>query len=87
MVEFGVEHFVLTGGVVHKPGVEGIFPAFLVGAILASIDDQIFLQTASTGMKWHKPKFHKSYGTWIRGKEHEREAWAHVAARLHKVLR
>ena len=61
------------------------YPA--VPLLVASIYDEIFLQTASMGMKWHQRKFHESYNTWIRGKEHEREAWAHVAARLHKVLR
>lgn len=86
-IDFVVEHFVLTGGVQHRPGVDGIFPAFLVGAILVTFDDEITLQTAGVGMKWHKRKFHESYNTWIVGKEHEREAWAHVAARLHNVLR
>jgi hypothetical protein len=87
-VDFVVEHFVLTNSPHgHKAGVEGIFPAFMVGAIIEMLPVQIILQTASQGMRYHTRKFHTMYGTWITGREHEREAWAHVAARLHAVLR
>lgn len=84
-----VEHFVLTPRQYHKPGVEGIFPAFMIGAIcecFAGLHD-IHLQTASAGLRFNDRKFHQMYGTWIAGKEHERAAWSHVAAHLHKILR
>jgi hypothetical protein len=87
-IEFCVEHFVLTAGKQHRPGVEGIFPAFMIGAIVREFsDEEILFQTAAKGMKWHTRAYHTKYNTWVVGKEHEREAWAHVAARLHEVLR
>lgn len=87
-LEFVCEHFVLTPSPRHKPGVEGIFPAFLVGALIQAMDvEEIILQTASTGMKWNVRKHLDAYDAWIVGKEHERSAFAHIAGRLHSVLR
>lgn len=83
-LEIVAEHFVLTAAPHHKPGVEGIFPAFLLGALMITWQDEeeIILQTASTGMKWNHRKYHDSWTTWIRGREHERAAFAHIGARL-----
>jgi hypothetical protein len=87
-IEFVAEHFVLTGGSHHKPGVEGIFPAYMLGALIEGTNsEEIILQTASTGMRFDNREFHTKYGTWVVGKPHEREAWAHVAARMHKILK
>lgn len=87
-VEFVCEHFVLTGGRGHKPGIEGIFPAFMVGAlIMANPDETLILQTASKGMKWNKRDHLTAYNAWVVGREHERAAFAHFAARVHERIR
>lgn len=87
-IEFVCEHFILTGGRGHKPGVEGIFPAFLIGALVGQMpEEDLILQTASTGMKWNTRDHLTRYKAWIVGKEHERAAFAHMAARLHARLR
>ena len=87
-IEFVCEHFVLTGGQArHKPGVEGIFPAFLIGALINRIyPDTLVLQTAGMGMKWNKRDHLTRYNAWVRGREHERAAFAHMAARMHVRL-
>lgn len=86
-IDFVLEHFVLTSAPHHKPGVEGIFPAFLVGSILWEVSPEpVILQTAGKGMKWNKRPHLERYDAWIIGKEHERAAFAHIAARLHDVL-
>jgi hypothetical protein len=87
-IEYVIEHFVLTGGAYHKPGVEGIFPAFMVGAlIMVNPAEEIILQTAGKGMKWNTRAHLTRYDAWIVGREHERAAFAHKAARIHDQLR
>lgn len=87
-IEFVCEHFILTGGPArHKPGIEGIFPAFLVGALIQAHEDEVILQSAGVGMKWNTRQHLDRYAAWIRGREHERAAFAHMAARVHSSIR
>lgn len=93
-VILGAENFILTPGH-HKPGIEGIFPAYVIGAFdgyrhgLAEKYrprnrhiTPLVLQPASKGMKFNKQPMLRSWGCWVVGKEHERAAFAHLGAYL-----
>lgn len=87
-IEVVAEHFVLTPSPHHKPGVEGIVPAFLIGALIEALpEEEIIFQTAAKGMRLNNQQKLRGYDAWIVGKEHERAAFAHMAARLFDVLR
>lgn len=91
----GIEDFILTAGS-HSPGVEGIFPAFLVGGFeayrLASYAAHrprnmrhytpLTRQAAGKGMKYNKRQILEKWGAWVVGRQHERAAFSHIGAYL-----
>lgn len=101
-VIIGAENFVLTP-VRHTPGIEGIFPTYVLGAFEGyrhGLFDSsrafgrshrhispLVLQMAAKGKKYDNQNHLKKWDAWIVGKEHERTAFAHIGAYLMDHLR
>jgi len=93
-VILGMENFILTPNPRHTPGVEGIFPAYVIGAFEGyrqGLYDghsrnrhitPLILQPASMGMAFNNHKHLDACNCWIKGRQHERAAWAHIIAFL-----
>jgi hypothetical protein len=86
-----IEDFSLTPGS-HTPGKEGISPVRYAWGFVGYLWGQqginhppVNWQLPSNAMRYNSRKFHDSYNTWVKGREHERAAWAHIAARLFKL--
>jgi hypothetical protein len=86
-----IEDFSLLPGA-HTPDKEGISPVRYAWGFVGYIWGQqqidipeVHWQLPSNAMRYNQRKFHDSYNTWVKGREHERAAWAHVAARLFKL--
>jgi hypothetical protein len=91
----GMEDFVLYPGRQHTPGIEGIFPAYIIGAFegyrLAHFDryppsnkhyTPLVRQGASLMTRHNNQNTLKNGECWIRGREHERSAFSHIWAYL-----
>lgn len=95
----GAENFILRPGM-HTPGLEGIFPAYILGAFdgyrhglyekhrprAARHLSPLVLQPAAMGMKFCNQKHLRSWDAWIVGRQHERSAFAHIGAYLMQNL-
>lgn len=98
-VVVGMEDFVLYPKV-HTPGIEGIFPAYVIGAFegyrLAHYDrfapkngrhyTDLVRQQASLMTRYNKQDVLKRGNCWIRGRDHERSAFSHIWAYLNANL-
>jgi hypothetical protein len=97
-VELVAEDFILKPGY-HKPGKEGISPARILWAFEGYRRGRaakfrrdkhispLILQTPGDAARYNKRTILTSWDCWIRGKEHERAAFAHIGLRMHKILR
>jgi hypothetical protein len=91
--ELVIEDFSLVPGS-HTPGKEGISPVryawVLVGYLWArdkSLAPEVIWQLPGVGMRYNTRQMLTNWDAWIVGKEHERAAFAHAGARLHRILK
>lgn len=76
----------------HKPGKEGISPVryawYFVGFIHGRdmpIAQDVCWQLPGVGLRYNTKQMLDNWGCWVKGREHERAAWAHVGARLMRL--
>ena len=89
--ELVIEDFSLLPGS-HTPGKEGISPvrhAWVFVGYLWGRDNPFaptpIWQLPSIGMRYNERKMLESWGAWIKGRPHERAAFAHAGARLMRL--
>jgi hypothetical protein len=91
-IELVIEDFILLPKI-HTPGKEGISPVRIAWGLVGYIwgqndlvgDPDPIWQSASIGMRFNTRQMLEQWGCWIKGREHERAAYAHAGARLMRL--
>lgn len=85
-----VEDFILLPGA-HSGGKDGVASVRigwgLRGYLLATDPEIDVIWQPPSVMGRVKDEHLRQYGVWIPGRDHERAAWRHIAARLNKLLK
>lgn len=91
-VNMVVENFIIRPGM-HGGGVEGVYPARIGWALWGlrygheDMFPTIHWQEPGDAMSFGTDKRLRSWGLWVRGREHERDAFRHLALRVAKLMK
>jgi hypothetical protein len=86
-IELVVEDFILMPGA-HAGGKDGVASVRIAWGLAGYLlDEHQVIWQAPSLMSYATDERLKRWGIWVPGRDHERAAWKHIAARLNKIIR